>query len=722
MDRIAEFVSRHSLVFAVGTLLSAAFPIWFLQDLRIDNSIEAWLRKDSPEYRIYREFLDRFGTEEFMIVALELEDPLSDEALSLQKDISTKAAAIRGVSRVLNLPVLCRALRDFPGWREEVRSHPFLQNLLIGPEGRNAGLFVLLDRLEGPLERRRVVTEMRRAAVDAAGEGIQVHLAGTPVLSQALDSGSERSARLFLPVAVLVSLAALGLMLRNPAAVVVVVCAVGLSVVWTMGIMTLMGRTLNMVTVVLPALLFVLALSNGIHLASRFERILAAEGDSRRASAMTLQELIRPLLLSSITTAVGFASLSVSDMDPVRDLGLFAAIGILISSACNLFFVPGMLVVFSPRGHRMRHQLEIRSLYRSGSWTARHPLPIFLCAIVLLGGGVALATRLQTESNMLKFFPESSQIARDYAFVGDNLTGFYTLELEVRTSEADEGVARRAMRSLSSFIVERPEVTRVDYSDTLEGFFNEYGAVMPGGLPEEVLGLRDEFRRRFRHVEDGMVHLRMSILVRAMETGEFYELLESVRNRAKEIFPSSISWRTTGVVSLLNDLQRSLMETQLKSLSMAAVLVILMIGVLFKSFRVAAAAILPNLLPIFFVLGVMALTGIPLNPATVMIAGVAIGIAADDTIHFLARYREERRLKAGPAEATARTLKAIGSALLFTSVVAASGFATLCMAPFRPIVHFGLVTGLAMLAALGADVLLLPPCARLFRLWKNKAG
>ncbi|MCF8061674.1 MAG: MMPL family transporter, partial [Deltaproteobacteria bacterium] len=442
----------------------------------------------------------------------------------------------------------------------------------------------------------------------------------------------------------------------------------------------------------------------------------AETGSRDQAIRNTLRELIRPVALSSITTAVGFAVLGVSDMAPVRDLGVFAAAGMLIALACNLLFAPGVLAMLSPGVRPMREVMRPPGMHRAGAFAAARFRFVFLISLGLAGAGALLATPLDTGSNMLKFFPEDSRIARDYAFIGENLAGFYTLEMDLRVAEKDEEAAGDAIEALSQVIAVRPEVARVEHAAVLESFFEEIAALRPGGLPEEIRGLRDGFLQRYQQRENGVLHLRVSVLVRAMESGEFYDLLAFVRDRSGEILPPSVSWETTGVVSLLTDLQRSLIETQVRSLSMAAALIILMIGVLFRSLRTAAASILPNVLPILGVLGVMALAGVPLDPATVMIASVAIGIAADDTIHFLAHYLDARRSGLDAVKATSATLRTIGSALLFTSVVSASGFAILCLAPFRPIAHFGLLTGMTMFAPLAADLLVLPPCARVLRL------
>ncbi len=228
----------------------------------------------------------------------------------------------------------------------------------------------------------------------------------------------------------------------------------------------------------------------------------------------------------------------------------------------------------------------------------------------------------------------------------------------------------------------------------------------------------DEFSAHYRYARDGEIGLRLSALVTAMASSEFYTLLSFVRERADALMPPSTRWHVTGIVTLLNDVQRSLVQTQLRSFGIAAVVILLTIGILFRSLRAAAAAVLPNLLPVFGTLAVMTFAGVPLDAATVMIASIAIGIAADDTIHFLARYREEKTAGALAADATSLTLNKIGRPIAFTSIVIAGGFSVLGLAEFRPIRDFGLLTGFTMLTAFACDVFVLPACAHLFRLWE----
>ncbi len=224
--------------------------------------------------------------------------------------------------------------------------------------------------------------------------------------------------------------------------------------------------------------------------------------------------------------------------------------------------------------------------------------------------------------------------------------------------------------------------------------------------------------RKYRHTEDGRISLRMSILVRAMSGTDFHALMDFARQRAAQRLASPATYTLTGVVPLLNSAQSSLVTTQVRSFAMAAITVLVLIGLFFRSWRVFIAAALPNLLPTAILFAAMAILNIPLDAATVMIAGVAIGIAVDDTFHFFSCYREARLSGQDSPAAIFSSFRVAGRAILFTSLVATAGFVILLLAQFKPIQYFGLLAGVTMITASAADFLVLPACVAFVKLWE----
>ncbi len=406
MDSIAEFIARHCRALSLLVLVSAVIPACYLPYVTIDNSIEVWLDRDSPEYVAYRDFLQRYGSDEFITIGVESPEPFSTDFLDTQRRVSERLKAIEGVANVVSLADYYDAFRDVPSeWMGAELEDSFVRGLLLGADDKTAGILIWLTEREGPEARRRTVEAIEAAAAELRQAGFEPHFAGTPLMNVELDRASTRASSTFLPIAVCASVLILVLALRSAGGVLAPMCAVGVTVVWSVGILTWFGRSLNMVTMVLPSLLFVLALSNGIHIASRFAAHAAATATRADAVRATLRELIRPVFLTSLTTAVGFGSLMVSDMQPVADLGQFAAIGMLISLVSNLLVTPGVLSWCYCGAASRSSATPFIWLSRFGEAVALRKRAVPVLSVLIVLGCAASTLGIAVESNVLKFFP-----------------------------------------------------------------------------------------------------------------------------------------------------------------------------------------------------------------------------------------------------------------------------------------------------------------------------
>lgn len=720
-DRLTEIFADRSRWIALICLCGTALPVYWLRHARIDNSIEVWTGTRSDAHRTYQQFLEKYGNEEYVVIAGQAQDPLSQDTLALQGRLAARLRQIEQVDGVLDITQAADAFEKYrpDDWKDLLHSNGFFRNLLLGHDGRTFGVIAWLRKIDDPPERKVVVEQIESAVAQVAASTMPMHLAGTPLLNVALDRGSREASRRILPAALAVSLLILAVVLRRIAGVVAVMCAVGVTTLWTTGLMVLAGRTFNMVTVTLPSLLTVLSLSAGIHIVLRIQSLVADAGDHRAAVRRTIREVLPAIFLSNVTTAVGFGSLLVSDMQPVADFGLFAAIGMLLSFLFNATIVPGVLswlragslVVFARPTHWTAPL---------GRAVASRRIWFLASAIVVLVVSLLLMTGLRVESNVLKFFPADSRISRDYRFVAERLTGLYTIELDaVADWQSGSGLLKQ-IELLGTDLLTRPEVAQVIHYKSIATSLDairQSALVTMAGASENPLRL---LSRKYRHTDGGRISLRMSILVRAMSGTDFYALMDFASRQAAERLSSPASYTLTGVVPLLNSAQNSLITTQVRSFAAAAVTVLVLIGVFFLSVRVFLAASLPNLLPTAVLFAAMAILGIPLDAATVMIAGVAIGIAVDDTFHFFSCYRDARLSGQDSPTAIHSTFCVTGRAILFTSLVATAGFAILLLAEFKPIQYFGLLAGVTMIAASAADFLVLPACVAFVSLWDRR--
>ena len=647
MKRIVETIARHSVLCAAVVVAATVYPLLQLPKLAIDNSIEVWLRRDSSEYRVYREFKERHGTDEFILIAVSGGDILSPAKREVMDRIATDLGELADVERVTSVSQVPEFMLDD------------FENLLISGDRTVGGILIGCGSLEEKTARQQLVSGVNDV-LDRHKGALEFYLGGPPVVNAALDATSEREAGVFFPVAFVISVVILLLTTRSVTATLIPVISAAVTVIWTLGVMACCGRSFNMVTLVIPTLLWVLSLSNCIHLIHTCRRMLAAGATRGDALRRTLSTLVVPCFMASFTTAIGFSTLSASHMIPVRDLGLFSAMGIMISFIVNMTVTPGLLMLLARRAGSA-----------DGGQPA-HRRTVAIVSLLFVTASASMIVFLKVESNVLKFFRDDAAIVRDYRFISSHLSGLSTIEVEAMAD--GEGNVLNQQEFVNAF-VEDIEKHR------------------------DVSGVRTG--------DDGL-STRVSVFVNAMESRAFNEVVMRTKEAVQRHRRDGVSVVTTGTVVLLNGVQQELIDTQVRSFSLAFVMIFLVLTIMFRSFKVMVVSLLPNLFPVFATFGIMSAFSIPLDTATITIASIAMGIAVDDTIHFLARIRAEARTGVPLERAVCVAFSRAAPPIVFTSLVIASGFFALCFAEFRPLMLFGVLSGTAMLTALVGDLVVLP--------------
>ncbi len=548
-------------------------------------------------------------------------------------------------------------------------------------------------------------------------------MVGPPQLNVALDETSRREAARTFPIAFGASILVLFLLFRDLRATMANSLSAGAAILMTFGLMGMHHSSMNMITSALPTLLWVLSLAGSIHITRRYQEHRATGLPLNDALRKALAETSKPCTIASVTTALGFLALLTANMAPVRELGIYAASGILCSLAVNLTMLPLLLRWLNAPGLSVRRHDNATWAQRWSQRAIRWQYGSLLLAALVLGVGCFSVTRIRFESDPLTFLPKDDPVAEAYAFVGDNLSGFYTLELVL---DAPNGwldpLYLGKMETLSKSLAEIPGVARVlspvdllllarSWNDGTHDLPEsaEAGASLIAGMDEAG---RQQLSRLVR--EDGH-QIRLSLFVSVMSSTPFLRIQDEA---AKQLATLPAEWNAhaTGIVPQLVDAQLSLVETQLNSFALSFLLVFACIWIGLRSFRAMLISIIPNVLPILVGGTVMAWLDIPLDAATVMAASVAMGIAVDDTVHLLATYRAREGMRESPRERVQHVLEHIAPAMFITTVVACIGFFALMRSAFLPIACFGLLSGITMAVAPWADFFLLPA---LLRLWKS---
>ncbi len=690
--------------------------------MEVDNRLERWVEPHGAAARDYADFRERFGSDEFVLVTYGGQDIFGEAALDLQLDVLDRLEMIDGLQGVSGIPVVFRdyfGAEDAEALRDEIMSTPFYKDFLVSRDGKSAALLIETKAANGTAGRRALVQAIHEAVEPLRDRGYAVHQAGPPLLNAALDETSQREAQRVFPVAVVLSCLLLWALFRSLRATAVAVACAGLSVLLTFGVMALFHRSLNMVSSALPPLLWVIALSNSIHIIRRYQRHRGKTENLVDALRRALTETAPPCTLASLTTAAGFLSLVSADMAPVRELGFLAAAGIALSLPVNLTVGPLLTAWFRVPG------IPKRETGPGKGFGALTPVlhqwrRSIVAAGLLLGLGFAGSLAwLRVESDPLTFLPKDSTLVQDHTAIADQLGGFYTLEMVVRTPGAwTQPACWDALEELAGHLEGQPGVVRVlSPLDVLKKLNQWDHGFDPGHyvLPSSeetaqglVAEMDEETRRELERLvtSDGSA-VRLSALINVMDSTRFMAIVDTAE-RALAALPAPLTGYHTGIVLQLVESQLSLVDTQVRSLGLAFLTIFVCILIGLRSFRLTVVSILPNALPILAAFAAMALLNVALDAATVMVASVALGIAVDDTVHVLSEFRRASKRHPTTAEAVSAALNHAGPAMAITTVAASIGFFSLLRSAFIPIGWFGLLSGIAMLVALAADLLFTP--------------
>lgn len=725
---------------ALTLVLGAAAPF-----TRWDASPDLLTVSGSEELAVYRDYLHRFGSDELLVVAVQRPDLLEPSGLRAVRELTEALRDVPGVARVQSLdtvvdvdvgpfgpfarPVVPDELSQAPppGELAATFAELGLAEGLIDPRGTTTALVVKPEgRVLGSEARdlqRRMLEGVEAVLAGASEDGTVVRLAGAPVFHTELERMNTRDAAVFTPVAVALVVVLLVAALRDVRLVAFAMAAVLGTLAWVRGAMTLTGVPLDTTTSLLPPLLLVLGVSVSVHVLARFQRERAAGLPRRPAVDATERGVRTPAALTALTTACGFASLTVSRIPSVRHFGAFAALGAVAAFVLGGIALPAALRLWGPTARLRRRDVRLqRALPRLAVAASRGAPWVIAAAAGLAALAAAGLPRLEISTHDADFFRPTHPLNRAYDAIESRLGGVTPLELVVRARGTDD--LRRPeviglLEALQGWLAERPETTRgvsiADWiararralespeerarpldAEALDRALFVVGAVAGEDLPFWV---QDDWRT-----------LRISARSVGLDSEENAALLRDVEAAAARLAAGvpGVEVEVTGLVPVFARMEEVLLDSQIRSFALALASVFALFVALFRSLPLAALAMLPNLLPVLLAAGVMAWGRIPLDVVTVMVASVNLGIVVDDTIHVTHAWRAARAEGLDGDAALAEALGRTGRAVVFTSCVLALGFSVLLLSDFRPTARFGGLTALTVMLALAADLVFLP--------------
>jgi predicted RND superfamily exporter protein len=681
MLRFARAIVRHPWV-TLGLIAAVIAPLLVLATRLVpDNSIAAWFVERDPAVAEYRDFLERYGNDEAILIGFETPHGARDaEELRSQHALAASLREVDGIARVLVGAAL----------------PPTVARGLVAEDGASAAIVAWMAvRADLDAVRGRVIDQVDSIATSALSEsGRQVRLVGNGVLYEGLNRQTTRDTGIFLTLALVAMVAVLAAVFRDSRAVAYAILPPLLAATAGLGLFVASGRPFTVVGSALPTLVLVIALADTVHalqhhLATRTE-FDAPDGTARLDRlAESMAWIAVPCLHTAITTAAGFAALGTSRIALVRDFGLLSAVAVLLAWAIALSTITALLAIADVRpGERSqlpRLGIALGRLARALPTYRTPVIATFVVASLILLAGIS---QVRADTLAIGMLPGRDRVRQDSDWVERRLGAYTPLEFVLRT---------RGERPDAAFTA-KVEQWR-DEIETLEGIERTFTA---GDIGFLGAGIAPQYLSA-----DG-AELRVTAFVPMTSSGTITRLAGDGEAAGRKVFGDSGSVRATGYLPLYSRITDYVVQSTVWGLGGAFILVFGLFWLLARDWRVVVAAIPSNVLPVILVFGVMGWAGIPLDVGTATVGAIVLGIVVDDTIHVLHRYGHARAGGADAAAAAELTIREAGPSVVLTSIVVGAGFAVMIAASTTVIAYFGLVATLAIIGALIADLLLLP--------------
>jgi len=487
-----------------------------------------------------------------------------------------------------------------------------------------------------------------------------------------------------------------------------------------------MGYKINLISTIITPLLMAVSVADSIHIVAGYlQEHGQHSGASRRDCIIaTFHQLIAPTTMTSVTTIIGLLSLMSATLTPVRQFGLVAAFGVMAAYVVTLFFLPVLLTLLHvPKAsHKaaIRSGVTTRLLAWLGQWHPRRSQLILVICGLLLIPAMKQISRITIGTHSLDYLKPGDTVRNQTEWIDSNLGGSVSLEFLVDGRETDALKNPRLLGMMDQFqnyLKEIPGVTgvfsAVDLVKSLNKAYFE-GDETAYKIPESQTGVSQELLlvrgsdELSSLLSDDYSKGRITVRVAMAQSQKLAAKLPEIEEKMKSIFNASASVKATGLVYLMHRMESYLLATQIRSFAIAFGVILLCMILLLRSVKLGLLAIIPNFLPILFTLAIMPFFHIALDVGTVMIAGVALGLVVDDSIHFLTRLKLELETQNSTPLAIDAGLRATGRPIIFTSIILSFGFIVLTLASFNPVIHFGILSSIVIFLALVFDLLVLP--------------
>ncbi len=732
--------------------LTTAFMAYKAQKVNASYKFSRILPQTDSTHLRYEAFKETFGeVGNTVVVAVKSKDLFSPKVLNHLQSLTDSLRAIEGVEQVIAITHYYQIVQNDSGklaiqtvnnfkpyntlsskiLRKNLMALPFYNRLLINDSANSTLMFVQLDsdRLYNAQIIPLVESIKSSSRIFEGLIGSKIHISGLPYIRMANTQKIKREVYLFIFLALFVTAILLFLFLRSFKATLISMLVVVFGVIWSLGLIAWFNFEITILSSIIPPLVIVIGIPNCIFLINKYHQEFKKHGNQILALQRVIRRIGNATLLTNTTTALGFASFTLTSSVILKEFGLVACINVLVVFLLSIILIPIAYSFLSPPKERHYKHLDRRWVSKMNGvlihLVTRKRILIYSISGAILMIGLWGMQLMQTTGNLTDDFQKNDPVFIDLKFIESQFNGVVPLEVVVE-SKIPGGIKKLStlkkmeafQRSLDSLSWLSRSIAITDLLKfARQGFYRGDSSfyALPNNQDKEWIFAAMPHGVGYGKMLESLVDssgskARIAIQVADIGTTDMRALTELIQKMALKHFETErYSVQITGASVLFLSGTTYLIKNLVLSLLLAIGLISLIMAVLFRSARMVLISLIPNLLPLLLTAGIMGFVGISIKPSTILVFSIAFGISVDDTIHFLAKYRQElQRTKWNIRQAVVETIRETSVSMFYTSVVLFFGFSIFAASEFGGTQSLGILVSITLFLAMFSNLIILP--------------
>jgi len=772
-EKFGKFLAKNPLKVIMLVMLLLIFPISQVSHIKFDTSTEGFMHPDDPMLINYEKFKEGFGRDEKIFIAIESNSIFTIKFLkklkALHNELENKLPFLDEITSLVNVRntrgegnklIVEDLLKSFPKTNKDVQKiknivmhNEFYRNLLISADGKMTGIIIetkaFLDEDNNNIDdmlsefdeednlniqkiplsdeqNAQIVSKMKEIVTKYNSDDFKIYYAGSPSVLDALKKMMKMDMQKFTKITILIVLIFLFIIFKRLSATFYPLIVIILALLTTVGSMAFFGIAFKLPTQIVPSLLLAVSVGATVHILSIFFDKFNSCKDKEEAIAYTLKHSGLAIAMTGITTAIGIASFSGSEVAPVSDMGKFASLGVLVSLFLTLTLLPALLMITKLKPKKVIKKNWLDELMKKFAYfPTTYPKFITIISLFLVIISLVFASCLKLSHYPLEWFPKDDMNYIGTKVVDRKMNGSLTLEIVVDTKQENGWQDKNRLQKLEKLTKKLEKYndgkTYIGKIFSLNTIVKETNKALhenkqkfykiPNNqtlISQELLLFENSGSDDLEDIVDSRFSkLRITHKLPWKDSLDSLDMLNYVQEQYKKNFKDD-EVILTGMIPLLVHTFTQSIRSSVQSYIIAFVLIAISMTFIMGNIKLGLISMIPNLTPIIVGLSLMYIYNIPLDMFTLLIGSIAIGLAVDDTIHFMHNFKRYYLQEKDAKKAVENTFYTTGKAMVITSIVLSLGFFAYMFGKMESVQNFGFLTGWVIIFALFADLLLAP--------------